>query len=74
MWGRLAVPALSALSTNETGLILLGRKAMTIEAFDGLLLLPATLVLLLLQLEAVFVSPAGRYPSHILVPSKFALN
>ena len=69
MWGRLA---LSALSTNETGLILLGGKAMTIEAFDGLLLLPATLVLL--QFEAVFVSPAGKYPSHILVPSKFALN
>lgn len=36
VWGRLALPALS-LSTNEMVLMLLGRKAMTIEAFDGLL-------------------------------------
>lgn len=28
---------LPALSTNETGLMLLGGKAMAIEAFDGLL-------------------------------------
>ena len=33
--------------------MLLGRKAMTIEAFDGLLLLRATLV----PIQAVFVSP-----------------
>ena len=67
VWGRLALPALS-LSTNEMVLMLLGRKAMTIEAFDGLLFA-----------SCYFGTTPGcirfsrRTPLIILVPSKFAL-
>lgn len=69
VWGRLALPP---LSTNETALMLLGRKAMTIEAFDGLLFASS---LQLLWYNFRLYSYLRRIPPHILVqPSKFALN